>query len=187
MSDVVYSDLQLLGNTPSPSIFQCSEANEVAVELGGWKAYSMTGYRISWFATRNVEIAAFWKRYKSNRDKGTPIPVQRAALKALTDSTAVTQMQKNLLEYRERAMLLKQGFTQFGLTVAGLQHTPFAWIKVTQGETSEGFAERILHQASVLVIPGSYFSPAGEGCFRASIFQPKEKLRKALEKIENVL
>ena len=88
-------------------------------------------------------------------------------------------------EYRERAALLKEGFTKMGLSVYGLDHTSFAWVEIPSDTTSEGLADRILEEASVLVIPGNAFGAAGEGFFRASIFADKERIEEAIARIES--
>ena len=187
LSDIVYSDLQLLGERASPSVFEVESAKDVAVELWSPKAYSMTGHRISSFVTLNDEIAAYWKRFKSNRDKGTPVYAQLALLAALTDGTVKEEVDRYLEIYKQRALLLKTGFEDMGLKVGGLDHTPFAWVKLPGEIKSEEFADRLVKEASVLVVPGSYFSKTGEGYFRASIFQPKEKIEMALDRIKSFL
>ncbi len=187
VSDIVYADFQLLGINKSPSVFQVEEARDVAVELGGFKVYSMTGYRISWLATLNDRIAQYWKRFKSNRDKGTPVYTQAAALAALTDISVQEEIKQNLKKYRERAVILKEGFGRMGLKVHGLDSTPFAWVEVPSGTKSNEFSDKLLHEASVLIVPGTSFGKGGEGYFRVSIFAKKEEIEEALTRIESVI
>ncbi len=187
LSDIAYADFQLLGDVRSPSVFQAEGAKDIAIELGGFKAYSMTGHRVSWFASLNENMLRYWQRFKSNRDKGTPVAMQVAALTALTDKTIGLEIQKYMTEYADRASIMKKGLEEMGLEVRGLEHTPFAWVHVPSGFSSEGFTDLLLDNASVCVVPGNGFGPGGEGYVRISIFQPRDTLEEALSRIRRTL
>lgn len=183
LSDIVYADITLLADKKSPSFLQTGSF--AGVELGGFKVYSMTGFRVSWFVTLNDDIASCWKRYKCNRDKGTPVYTQAAALTALTDQAVADEVAAHLAEYRARASMLKQGLEDAGFQVHGLNHTPFAWIRTPEEYTSWEFVDLLLAEKSVLAIPGSAFGQEGEGFFRASIFQPRALLEEAIDRISS--
>lgn len=187
LSDIVYADFHLLSDKAAPSVFNAEDTDSVAVELGGFKAYSMTGFRVSWFATKNEEIAERWKRFKNNRDKGTPVPIQVAACEALTNKEARGAMAQRMDVYRKRAGALKKGLEGLGLEVHGLGHTPFAWVRVPQGCTSAGFAQRLLDECKLLVIPGTAFGSEGEGFVRLSIFADESQIEEAVSRISRAL
>ena len=74
-----------------------------------------------------------------------------------------------------------------GLKVHGLDSTPFAWVEVPSGTKSNEFTDKLLKEASVLIVSGTSFGKGGEGYFRASIFAKKEEIKEALTRIESVL
>lgn len=186
LSDIVYADFRLLGKSPSASIFQVPGAEQVAIELGGFKVFSMTGYRVSWAVIRNPSLARAWKSYKSNRDKGTATAIQHAAETALRDPEVSKQVGAYLAEYGKRAQVLHDGLTGLGFRVFGLEHTPFAWIETPRGLPSEKFCERLLSRAKVMLVPGSAFGKRGDAYVRASIFSPLERIQEALSLISEL-
>ena len=55
----------------------------------------------------------------------------------------------------------------------------YLWAAVPGGETSEAYAERLLAEHGLLVSPGSYFGPSGEGYVRLSLVPSLEECRHA--------
>jgi len=179
--DIAYADF---GPRMAPSIFSIPGAKDIALEFGSFsKPYSMTGYRLSWFAAKNPEIVKYWQKFRNNRDSGCSNYIQKAGITALTSPEVEKIVRKNMAEYSERAKLLKTGFEKLTMQVFGLEHTPYAWVSIPKGYTSKSFAEKLLNEAYVIVTPGSGFGPSGEGYVRATIFQPKAKIEEALERI----
>ncbi|MCZ6611902.1 MAG: aminotransferase class I/II-fold pyridoxal phosphate-dependent enzyme, partial [Planctomycetota bacterium] len=74
-----------------------------------------------------------------------------------------------------------------GLEVHGLGHTPFAWVRVPQGCTSAGFAQRLLDECKLLVVPGTAFGSEGEGFVRLSIFADEGQIEEAVSRISRAL
>ena len=62
----------------------------------------------------------------------------------------------------------------------------YLWLEVPNGETSEGFAERLLEHG-VLVAPGSYLGAAGEGYVRLALVPSEDDCRRAIAILEEVL
>jgi acetylornithine aminotransferase len=62
----------------------------------------------------------------------------------------------------------------------------YVWIAVPGSETSEGFAERLLEHG-VLVAPGSYLGPSGEGYVRLALVPTLEECERAVEILDRVL
>lgn len=171
----------------APSILQVPGAEKVAIELNSFsKPYSMTGWRLSWVCAFG-EILKKWIKYKGNRDSGTSNYLQVGGIAALTDRRVPLIFKKNMRIYAERAKRLEEGFNDVGLACNPLQSTPYAWSKVPAGVTSREFCHRVLNKAGVLFTPGSGFGSDGEGYFRATTFQPIERIEETIERIRRLL
>ena len=72
------------------------------------------------------------------------------------------------------------------MALAGSEATLYLWARVPGRERSEDFATRLLEHG-VLVSPGSYFGPSGEGYFRLSLVPGLDDCRRACEILEEVL
>ncbi len=170
----------------APSILQVPGAEEVAIELNSFsKPYSMTGWRLSWVCAFG-EIMKKWIQYKGNRDSGTSNYLQVGGVVALTDPRVPPIVGENMRTYAERAKRLEEGFNDLGLVCNPLRSTPYAWAEIPSGFTSRTFCYRVLNKAGVLFTPGSGFGSCGEGYFRATIFQPIERIEETLERIRNL-
>ena len=78
---------------------------------------------------------------------------------------------------RKRDLLLRP-LEAAGLRLAGGDATFFLWLAVPAGESSEGFATRLLRRG-IVVAPGSYLGPAGEGYVRLALVPTEEECRRA--------
>ncbi|MDQ2911405.1 MAG: aminotransferase class I/II-fold pyridoxal phosphate-dependent enzyme, partial [Actinomycetota bacterium] len=86
-----------------------------------------------------------------------------------------------------RRDLVAEGLAGIGLAVTPPRATPYFWVRVPAGHTSESFTELVLEQAGVLVSPGPAYGPSGEGFFRISLTVPDERLEEAVRRIESSL
>jgi LL-diaminopimelate aminotransferase len=89
--------------------------------------------------------------------------------------------------YRRRRDLVSDALAAIGLHVDPPRATPYFWVRVPEGYTSESFAELVLEQAAVVVSPGPAYGPSGEGFFRISLTVPDERLQEAVRRIETSL
>jgi LL-diaminopimelate aminotransferase len=62
----------------------------------------------------------------------------------------------------------------------------FLWLEVPQGRTSEEFATGLLEHG-LIVSPGTFFGPAGEGYWRMALVATEAECRRAAEILEAVL
>ncbi len=183
--DNAYADFSAGVKPFAPSIFEVQGAEDVAIEIGSFsKPWSMTGFRLSWTLSKG-KINKIWSAYRSNRDSGISLYIQRAGIEALENPEVEKQVEKNRKEYGERARLLEKGFKKMGLTCNKIDHTPYAWVNVA--ENGRAFTQKMLEKAHVILTPGDAFGPGGETFIRATIFQPQEKLKEAIERIERTL
>ena len=65
--------------------------------------------------------------------------------------------------------------------------TPYLWVEVPPGYDDEDFVlNKMISEAHVAVMPGSYFGRNGKGYFRATLFLPKNQIEEALDRISKV-
>jgi LL-diaminopimelate aminotransferase len=89
--------------------------------------------------------------------------------------------------YQRRRDLVAEALTAIGLEVDPPKATPYFWVRVPDGHTSESFAELVLEEAGVVVSPGPAYGPSGEGFFRISLTIADERLAEAVRRIETSL
>jgi aminotransferase len=157
---------------------------ERTILLSGFsKAYAMTGWRIGYAAAREEIIEAMVKIHQYTM-LCAPIMGQMAAIEALKEGES--QIQEMVAEYDKRRRVMVQGLNQIGLTCfepRGAFYT-FPSIKST-GLSSEEFAERLLLEDRVAVIPGATFGECGEGYVRCCYATSLADIEEALERMGN--
>ena len=180
-SDEAYSELWF--DEPPPSALQVRETGaRVAVFNSLSKRSSMTGYR-SAFVAGDAEVVAALKAFRPNVGTAPQEFVQRASVVAWGDEGHVERTRA--LYARKRALLLDL-FERTELRVAGSAATMYLWVAVPDGGSSEAFAERLL-EAGVVVTPGSYLGPSGEGYVRLALVPTEEECAVAVERLEGLL
>ncbi len=146
------------------------------------KAYAMTGWRIGYAASNSDIIGAMVKIHQYTM-LCAPIMGQYAALEALENGRK--EMEKMVEEYNRRRRLMLTGFRQMGLDCFEPKGAFYIFpsIKCT-GMNSIEFAEELLKEEKVAVVPGNAFGDCGEGYIRCSYASSIDNLKKALEGIE---
>jgi aspartate/methionine/tyrosine aminotransferase len=173
-------------NEEHHSILSVPGAMESALELNSLsKSHNMAGWRIG-MAAGNKEYINAVLRVKSNMDSGMFMPLQMAAVKALSNDKTWYSRLNSIYEKRRRAAeqimdILKCSFnpSQSGM---------FLWGRVPDAiESTENFVEEILQNAHVFITPGFIFGKNGNRYLRISLCSTEEKLLNAREKIVNYL
>lgn len=154
-------------------------AMEVGIEFNSLsKTYNTTGARIS-FALGNREVIRKFRALRSQIDYGMFVPVQMAAVAALTGPQEGVVRQR--AEYQARRDALCGGFRALGWNVPDSQGTMFVWAPIPEGyASSEEFCFALLEQAGVLCTPGSAFGTLGEGYVRFALTKPVEEIQTIL-------
>jgi LL-diaminopimelate aminotransferase len=182
--DNAYSEICFDGYR-APSFLETPGAKEVGVEIFSTsKGWNMTGWR-SGLVAGNAEVVERYRQLKTNLDSGMFEAVQRATVAALTTARDFPREMSEV--YRRRRDLVGEALAAIGLEVAPPQATPYFWVRVPAGHTSESFTELVLEEAGVLVSPGPAYGPSGEGFFRISLTVPDERLEEAVRRIESSL
>ncbi|MBA7593569.1 putative N-acetyl-LL-diaminopimelate aminotransferase [subsurface metagenome] len=154
---------------------------ERTILLGGFsKAYAMTGWRIG-YAAATEEIIEAMARIHQYTMLCAPRIAQMAALEALRGGD--DEVEEMVAEYDQRRRIMVKGLNDIGLACfepKGAFYT-FPSVKGT-GLSSEEFAERLLIEEKVAVIPGSTFGQCGEGhvrcCYATSLPEIEEALKR---------
>jgi LL-diaminopimelate aminotransferase len=182
--DNAYSEMAFDGYVP-PSIFEIEGAREIAVEFHSMsKTYNMTGWRCGWAAAR-PEIAAALSKVKSFVDTGQFQAVQAAAVAALESWEQF--LPRNLAVFKERRDAAVKAFCEAGFTCEPPKATMYLWIPLPESITSAAFAERLMDEEGVIVLPGSGFGAGGEGFFRISFITSPARIAEAAQRAGKVL
>ena len=182
--DNAYSELAFDGYVP-PSIFEIDGAREVAIEFHSLsKTYNMTGWRCGWAVAR-PEIAAALAKVKSFVDTGQFMAIQAAAIAALENwDIFVPRNRAIFLERRDAAVT---AFREAGFECEPPKATMYLWIPLPEGIPSASFADRLMEEEGVIVLPGSGFGAGGEGFFRISFITSPGRIAEAARRAGRVL
>ncbi|MDO5043261.1 MAG: aminotransferase class I/II-fold pyridoxal phosphate-dependent enzyme [Slackia sp.] len=179
--DNAYSDIVYDGPA-GKSFFNYPGALEVGVEFFSLsKSFNVTGARIGFIVGRADVVAAFTK-LRSQIDFGMFLPVQKAAIAALTGP--LDHVEEQRLKYQERRDALCDGLESIGWDRPNAHGTMFVWAKLPGGRTdSIAFCEELMERAGVIATPGASFGPSGEGYVRMALVLPPEGLQRAVDAI----
>ena len=157
------------------------QMKERTVFLGGFsKAYAMTGWRVGYAAASKRVIAAMTKIHQYTIMSASTMG-QIAAIEALkSGEDSITEMVK---DYNRRRMVMVKGLRNIGLTCFEPKGAFYAFPSIkTTGMTSEEFAEKLLLEEKVAVVPGTAFGQCGEGyvrcCYATSLADINEALKR---------
>jgi aminotransferase len=150
--------------------------------MGGFsKAYAMTGWRIGWVAAPAGILEGLVKVHQYGI-MSAPTVAQDAALAAILEGEA--DVERMRAEYDRRRRLLVDGLNTLGLATFEPKGAFYAFPRITStGLDDETFAERLLNEEHVAVVPGSAFGPSGAGHVRMCYATSYEGLEEALRRI----
>jgi aminotransferase len=149
------------------------------------KAFAMTGWRMGYACGHKDIIAAMLKIHQYTV-MCAPVMGQVAALEALTQGLA--EKDHMVESYNQRRRLVVKGFQDIGLPCHEPQGAFYAFPSIANtGLSSEQFAQRLLLEAKVAVVPGHVFGVGGEGFVRCSYATSISQLSEALDRIGQFL
>jgi LL-diaminopimelate aminotransferase len=182
--DAAYSEITFDGYV-APSVLQAPGAKDVALEFGSLsKQCNMTGWRIGWAAGSAEAIRAL-AVVKTNLDSGQFTAIQRAAIAALEGPQ--DHLEGLRATYRRRRDLVVETLNGLGWSLRPPLGSCYVWAPTPGGETSVGFADRLLDEAGVFVAPGMGYGTRGEGYVRFSLTVPDDRLAEAMERLTKTL
>jgi len=179
-SDEAYSELWF--DEPPPSALELDDWTNVVVFNTLSKRSSMTGFR-SGFVAGDPDLITALRRFRPNLGTAPQEFVQRASVIAWGDEEHVIRARE---AYARKRALLLDVLLRKGLRDAGGASTMYLWIGVPDGETSEAHAERLLRHG-IVVAPGSYLGPSGEGYVRYALVPTEDDCRQAVAMLEDAL
>ncbi len=179
-SDEAYTELWF--DEPPVSALQIDDWTNLVVFNTLSKRSSMTGYRSGFVAGDPALIAAL-KQFRPNVGTAPQEFVQRASVVAWGDEEHVERARA---AYAAKRALFLDLFGRVGLRDAGGPATMYLWVAIPEGETSEAMATGLLDHG-VIVAPGSFLGPSGEGYVRFALVPTLEKCERAVAILEKAL
>ncbi len=184
LHDAAYSEITFDGYV-APSVLEAPGAKDVALEFGSTsKLFNMTGWRIGWAAGSAEAIRAL-AVVKTNLDSGQFTAIQRAAIAALEGPAEHLDGVRET--YRRRRDLVVATLNGLGWSLEPPRGSCYVWVPVPTGESSTGFADRLLDRTGIFVAPGNGYGERGEGYVRLSLTVPDDRLEEAMERLRRTL
>ena len=181
ISDEIYAELTY--KEKHVSIVSLPGMQERTVLINGFsKAYAMTGWRLG-YALAPEPILQQMLKIHQFAIMCAPTTSQYAAVEALKNGDEDIAMMREA--YNQRRRYLMHAFKEMGLQCFEPYGAFYVFPCIKEfGMTSDEFAERLLREEKVAVVPGTAFGDCGEGFLRISYAYSLENLQIAMEKIE---
>ncbi|PGF14822.1 aromatic amino acid aminotransferase [Natrinema sp. CBA1119] len=180
LSDEIYAELTYDGEHTSIASFEGMRERTIVFN-GFSKAHAMTGLRLGYALGPADAIGAMNKIHQYTM-LSAPTTAQYAAIEAL-DSCA-NDVREMVDQYDRRRQFVLSRFREIGMDVFEAKGAFYCFPEVPEGFTAEEFAEAVLREQGVAVVPGDVFGGSGEGHLRVSYATGLEDLRRALNRIE---
>lgn len=184
LSDEIYSELTY--ECEHTCIASLPGMKERTITMNGFsKAYAMTGWRLG-YACGPSEIIGQMTKVHQFAIMSSPTNSQYAAIDALKNGDEdIAQMRE---AYNGRRRYLLHRFKEMGLPCFEPFGAFYMFPSIQEfGMTSDEFAQELLNQERVAVVPGTAFGACGEGFLRISYAYSMEDLKLALERIERFI
>jgi succinyldiaminopimelate transaminase len=181
-SDEAYGELWFEGGPP-PGALQVGDLTNVVAINTLSKRSSMTGYR-SGFAAGDPELIAALTRLRPSVGVTPQEFVQVASVAAWNDESHV---EEHRARYAAKRALFLDLFARRGIEVAGSVATFYLWVKVPGARSSLEWAMDLLERGGIIVAPGAFFGPEGEGYIRVALVPTLEECRRATEILDELL
>ncbi len=177
VSDEIYAELTYGGSHCSAAAVPGGRQRTILV--GGFsKAWAMTGWRLG-FAAGPADIIAAMVKVHSYAVMCSPTTAQEAAIEALRGCDG--EIDRMRREYNQRRRVMVNRLNEMGLNCFEPKGAFYAFPSVSvTGLASEQFAERLLEEEKVAVVPGTAFGPSGEGFVRCSYATSMPLIEEAL-------
>lgn len=180
ISDEIYAELSY--GRRHESIAALPGMKDRTILISGFsKAFAMTGWRLGYVCAPADLLGGMLKIHQYTM-LCAPVMAQMAALEALRHGQA--DMERMVESYRQRRNFVVQGFQEIGLACHEPEGAFYAFPSIAStGLDANEFAERLLMEEKVAVVPGDVFGDSGKGHIRCSYATSLDQLRKALERM----
>jgi LL-diaminopimelate aminotransferase len=179
------------------SIYEIDGARECAVEFRSFsKTAGFTGTRCAFTVVpktvtgttiggQKIPMHQLWSRRQNTKFNGVGYVVQRGAEAAYSEA-GKRQIRDLVDGYMHNADAMKEALAAAGLTTFGGDNAPYVWVKCPDGVSSWELFDKLLKEANVVCTPGSGFGKCGEGYFRLSAFNSRDRVAEAMERLSKV-
>lgn len=181
ISDEIYAHLTYEGeHCCFPSL---PGMHERTILLNGFsKAYAMTGWRMG-YAAGPAEIIQAMTKIHQYTMMSAPTPAQMAAIEAL--KCGAREREEMIRQYNQRRRLILSGFNRIGLPCFEAKGAFYIFPSIEPtGLDCETFAEKLLAEEHVAVVPGNAFGLGGDGHIRCAYAASIANIEEALRRIE---
>lgn len=182
ISDEVYCELTY-ENVKHTSIGSFEGMKDYSVILNGFsKSFAMTGWRIGFVAAPKFLIDQAHKIHQYSAICA-PIMSQYAAEEGLKNGWGDVETMR--VSYRQRRNFFCSRLEKMGLSYSKPDGAFYIFTDIrSTGLSSEEFSRRLIEEKNVAVVPGSVFGAGGEGFVRCCYATALDKLRIALDRME---
>lgn len=190
LSDEIYNHIIYEGEHISITKFPGMPQRTIMLN-GCSKAYAMTGWRLGWGVTKNKEMVAAMEQLLINDISCTPTMVQAAGVEALRGpQNAVSEMKK---EYQKRRDLLVSLVNDVpGMSCKSPKGAFYLFANVKPilaklGINSSKFADRVMREAKMVILPGTAFGAYGEGYIRFSYVSSEADIKEGMKRLKDFI
>ncbi len=181
ISDEIYAELTYSGNHISIASFPGMKERTIVIN-GFSKTYAMTGWRLG-YACAPERILKQMLKIHQFAIMCAPTTSQYAAIEALRSGDSDVELMRETYDQRRRFLI--QALRDMGLECFEPFGAFYVFPSIKKlGMTSDEFAERLLKEEKVAVVPGTAFGLCGEGFLRISYAYSIEDLKVALDRME---
>lgn len=184
ISDEIYSENTFSGSHVSFASFD--EVREQTFIIHGLsKSHSMTGWRIG-YVLGPTEIMKHVLKVHLNNSICASVPSQYAAIEALTNGRHYPEIMNR--KYIERRDYLYDSLTALGFTVSEPTGAFYIFPDISSsGLDDVTFADRLLEEEHVAVVPGSTFSKDNHKCVRISYANSLDNLKEGMQRMKSFM
>jgi arginine:pyruvate transaminase len=185
LSDEVYADLTFGTSHVSPASLPGAAACCVVIESLS-KSHAMTGWRIGW-AIAPVALAQHLESLAQAQLFSSPPFIQDAAVVALEQASDFTQNLRGVF-LRRRDVFLERIGNCPQLRPFAPHGGMFVLVDVSgSGLAAQTFANELLSEEGVAVVPGDAFGSSVAGSVRIALNQPEDRLVEACRRMRRFL
>lgn len=190
LSDEIYDRIIYEGEHISITSFKGLPERTVILN-GVSKTYAMTGWRLGWAVTKNRQMAQYLEQLIINDVSCTAAFTQYAGIEALMGPQNAVDMMRDT--YRQRRDLLVDLVQEIpGMSCRSPKGAFYLFVNVKPILTAlkinaSQFADRIMREAHVVILPGTAFGAHGEGYIRFSYVSSEKDIREGLARLKKFI
>ena len=148
------------------------------------KAYSLSGWRVGYLLAAAPVAREILKTHEMMVTSSASLPAQYAAREALVNFPDLPDRFNEILKSRRERMLKRLNKLSDFFEVSRPEGAYYFFIKIKGDADDNAFAEKLLRDAGVAVVPGSTFGPGGEGYLRFSFAAKEGEIEEAFDRME---